>query len=446
MMMKRVVGMIGFVLLTAAASGQTLPTSDLTRILQDLQNDSYARREAAQQELSKIPSSQISVLRSLAETTKDSEVQWRLESRIAEMETWDLLHPPGFTLNLANATLEEVATAMRPQLGPTVQLVTMNIPFKPVDMRPAARAAAKAARAAASNAPYAAAQSAIAAPLPTPKFTLHTEGAPFWKVIDLLNRQYPINVDSNPNQLKEPCITGICLRPLHQDAKPDVYKVVDTLAYTAEIRGTRGDRLQVRVNIKTDLRVTFAHCTNIATVKKFTNQAGADLQYQRRSYFYVAPFPMWSWNSVLDFNDVSGLRRIGELRGTTTVSLVAHHRETVIDMSGNAPLAPLNTPRGTLTFDNGANPWRIGLTTPPEQIATFAEQPAIIIQGYDAEGVSAGFYPCYTEKPSASYTMSAQATKLHILWADKTIDLEIPIEIKDLEIPDEPQPLEDGAA
>jgi hypothetical protein len=433
---RMVGGVLGMLMLATMACGQTTPAADLDRIVTDLGSTDFARRDAAQRQLESLPPAQVELVRSLAAGAKDAEVKARLDARISEMEVWTLLHPPGISLNVTHATLEEVAAALGSQLGPTVQVETSETPRKPTNLRQVGAAAAPAA-------------SQAAPAQAKPRYTLRTDKAPFWKVMDALNRQSPLDIESDMGMVKDGCLTGIRLRPLHPDARPVVYTVADTIAYSSEIFGTRNSRLQVRVHMCTDPRVTFARITNINVLKKFTSEKGVDIGFQplAKDHTYESWRPMYSWNSAVNFDDVPGLQRIGELRGTATVSLVGHRQTRVLDITKPEQLAPLQTPRGLLTLGKHERGFMQVTITPPNlQFNELRVPPIITVQAYDAQGASRGTYATDNRRIPERMALSGPVppVKLVVSWVDKVYDYALPIEIHDLEIPDNPQPLPNG--
>jgi len=236
---------LAVVSLTSLARGTEPPLSDVPAELvsrmaplrEQLASNDYPRREAGQRELDKIPPTQVDALRSLADAEADAEVKARLEARVSAMELYNLLHPPGISLNLKDATLSDVAAAINRQMNGAV---------------------------------------AVQGSMTGPVFTLQTDNVPFWQVVDQIHRQNPVSVSSGSASSGN--TPSVRLTPLPNGATAASYKFVDTFAHTVQVSGSPATgNWSLRLVFYADPRVKVSQYSARLVVDKITDQDGRSL-------------------------------------------------------------------------------------------------------------------------------------------------------------------------
>ena len=164
-------------------------------IRQQLASSEYQERVADQQELDRIPQTQLEPLRALAAKEADAEVKARLDDRLAVMELYALIHPAPLSVRFTNASLAEVAAELNRQLGDTVV------------------------------------QSVAGAG----RFTLAADHQPFWEIINQINAQSPISITSI--HMASAAGTRNILHLQQLTTATSTYTLIDTFAVTPQISG-----------------------------------------------------------------------------------------------------------------------------------------------------------------------------------------------------------------
>ena len=91
-----------------SARGQSLAEKELPGIVRRLASRDYAIREAAQSELERFTVPDLDLLRMTELKEADPEVKARLKAKITSLEVYAALHPKPLSVDLKNATTEEL--------------------------------------------------------------------------------------------------------------------------------------------------------------------------------------------------------------------------------------------------------------------------------------------------------------------------------------------------
>ncbi|MGN6367702.1 MAG: hypothetical protein ACTHN5_05530 [Phycisphaerae bacterium] len=136
----------------------------------------FSTREIAQKEAQDLTVADLPTLNSLLDSAACLEARIRLAGRLRELEDEQTLAPPGFALNLQNATVDEVAQALTDATGVTIDSWPPKRPARIFARMPG-------------NAP-------ARVILPNgPRFNFSSPRVSFWEAIRELSRQHPLCVD-----------------------------------------------------------------------------------------------------------------------------------------------------------------------------------------------------------------------------------------------------------
>src|SRR4051812_16972747 len=97
------------------ATAADAPAAAVDDIVRNLGDGDFSVREAAEQQLEKLPPESLAALRAAEARTNDKEVIVRLRAAIAAVELRGLLHPPALSLDIKDASLGHVAKALNAQ-------------------------------------------------------------------------------------------------------------------------------------------------------------------------------------------------------------------------------------------------------------------------------------------------------------------------------------------
>ena len=389
----------------ADAGAATDLATRLAPIRQQLGSPDYATREAGQKELDKIPPALVELLRPLAAAEADPEAKARLEARIAAMEIHNLLNPPPISLDVTNASLDEVAAAINKQLGSAASVLSAG---------------------------------------GAGKFTLHADQQPFWQVIEQLNRQNPLTI-STPSSSS--FAYAVRLTPLAAGAAPRTYGITETFAYSAAISGQPADGTwSVTITFYSDPRIRIARYSSMLHLDKLTDQNGHNLLplLASSSTSMSNPTrPVISWTSRASLNAADGVRRLAELRGAAAVALLEKERTIVFDLT-KPHIPPVSTERGLLSVEqdaNGAWTFRSQPDGDGPPVAAVAGTPpgTTVIRQLDANGstISTSYVSVSSGSPltlSLARGAAAPPAKVEVTWPEKTRDYVLPFNLKDVEL------------
>ena len=143
--------------------------------LQQLGSSDFATRERGQKELQAANWRDLAALRSVAEGTRDAEVEARLQAVIARIEEENALHPPPISLRVANVDIQGLAEALGKATGLRMTGVA-GAPSTGTTSQTTSSAPAS------SSAPS------------SFRYTLDDVDRPFWDVIAEINRQHAVRV------------------------------------------------------------------------------------------------------------------------------------------------------------------------------------------------------------------------------------------------------------
>lgn len=148
---------VGFCL---AAAPPADPPPTLDTLLKQLADPNFATRENAQRQLESLPLTQRDTLAKIAENTTDAEAKSRLTQIVDHMDELLATDPPPLSLDLTNATYEQVNAAL-------AKITTINIGPPP-------------------------------GPADDDRFNLKAANQPLWQLIRQLADQHPVSVNGDP--------------------------------------------------------------------------------------------------------------------------------------------------------------------------------------------------------------------------------------------------------
>ncbi|HEY4329885.1 MAG TPA: hypothetical protein VGN88_09125, partial [Phycisphaerae bacterium] len=146
------------------AAGQGLNSAGMQAIIEQLGDKDFAVRQKAQAGLEGLPLSQRDELAKLIEKTTDEEVKARLTEHLGKMDERIAIDPPGISVELVDAPMEEVAKALSKATGTTIL--------------PSSTWSAS-------------------------KYTLKATNQPFWEVMRQLEHQQPVWINGDPPVLSQ---------------------------------------------------------------------------------------------------------------------------------------------------------------------------------------------------------------------------------------------------
>ena len=159
--------------------------------------------------------------------------------------------------------------------------------------------------------------------------------------------------------------------------------------------------------------------------------------------------PMVAWSSSASLSAAPGVTRIKELRAGIALSLLEKEKTVSIDLTKEA--APIDGPRGQITVAlipgaNGTSLLRI--TCPPTAganplpLSGVNRTIPLTIRVFDKDGK--GMQSTLASLGTmAKLSISVQAangppSKVELTWPEKTRDMVLPVELKDIEVPAAP--------
>jgi len=398
-----------------ASPASTIPVS-LADIQTRLTSNDFAIRQAAQADLDAIPPEQIAAVQEAEAVATDPEVKARLAARVNAMELYTWLHPPLLSLDVKDATPADIAAALSRQMGGEY-VFSGNGTF------------------------------------PGNRFTLRAANQPLWEILRQLNEQSPLNFDpSGPNHY-----------PLQLDylnkSQPSNLKIVDAFALRIAFMGTPGSSTwRMRITGYADPRLNLVDVSgfHIDTMK---DQDGRDIL---PLLIAVDPGirpslsgPHVPWSDQLRFNAVPGLKRLDTFKVSYAVSLFSGEAGKKVELQKGMTKS-VDTPRGRVVLEEAAD-GKITLKLPagdgksvPNPGAGHPVPYQNTLAGPAVSGVIVRLPPMLNANGAVSHPQmnvglmrgeertldrGPEVKEAEVTWMEKTRQLTLPIEYKNLEVP-----------
>ena len=391
-------------------------TRQLATIRQQLSSGDFAVREAGQKELEKVPATAVESVRLLVAAEKDPEVKARLETRVAAMELYTLLHPPAISLDVTDASLQEVADAINKQMGGETAIQAQA----PRGPRGAATRTGDA------------------------KFTLHVDPQPFWRIVEQLNRQSPLNIGGA--SVSSSGNASFRLTQLPATTAPRPYGFSDTFAYlVGAVQHPGAERWQVNVTFHSDPRVRIASYSSKLQLDKLTDQDGHDLLPLLDTAWDMESGvmrPVVTWMSFAVFRAAPEVQRFREIKGSVACQLLEKEQVIQLDLKDPAP-APVSTPRGTFSVEKDANgDWLLNVSPSADaKLVLGGAAPASAsmasVRTLNGDGsVLRTSYASLTASTPFKVTLPPGAFvggKVLVAWSEKVRDYVLPFSLKNVD-------------
>jgi hypothetical protein len=155
--------------------------------------------------------------------------------------------------------------------------------------------------------------------------------------------------------------------------------------------------------------------------------------------------PMIAWSSSATFSPAPGVTRIKELRAGIALALVEKEKTVSIDLTKDP--VPIDGPRGKITVEpiaaaNGNMMLRISPATaadnaPAASAVTRSVYVTIRVFDKDDKVVQTILTTLggVTQIGMAVQAAAGQPTKVEISWPEKTRDMVLPVELRDIDVP-----------
>jgi len=274
------------------------------------------------------------------------------------------------------------------------------------------------------------------------EFTLEADHRPFWEIITEMNRQNPLLI---ANSMAISGAGTINTLRLMAGGPPHEYKVVDTFALLSPVvTGQPGTgSWMVRLVGFADPRVRISGYSQLR-IEKITDQDGNSLMplvVSNATTMISSMRPVMSWTSYATLNAAPGLTRIKELRAGMALSLVDKEQTVTLDLTKDVD--PVDCARGHFTVDKNAagnmtlhvTPSANAVNPPitPVGMSTVARSFPMTIRVLDKDGKQV--QASYLSAATFTMALAAGSSRVEVIWTEKTRDMVVPVEYKDLEVP-----------
>ncbi|HEY4330556.1 MAG TPA: hypothetical protein VGN88_12525 [Phycisphaerae bacterium] len=353
----------------------------------------------------------------MANAENDPEIKARLGEQVNAMDIYLLVHPPGLSLNVKEASLEQVCAALTEQFrGDPVIFSGGDSHFYPPGQSGTERT-----------------------------FSLRVENLPFWEIFDRLNQQHPIGIERPNAGNRSDQNDNVRLTT---GGMPIDYKIVDAFAMSLDIAETglmappRVLSWGLTVKVDADPRVRISAFSPLR-VDVITDQDGKSLLPLISSHDGMASYPssVCSWTSGASLAGIPTAHQIKELRGTIAVSVVA--KEKIVTRDLTKEIAPVDTPRGRITIqktsDNNLIARYVYDNVDGSRTNASVFPATVILRAFDKNGELART----TDKGQGGMvieSVNAPLASIRLSWTEKTLPFILPVEFKNVELPGNPLP------
>jgi hypothetical protein len=396
-----------------ATTTATAPQDPFTQdLLSRLNSADPAQRDAARKQLGVIANlwQQPEILKQMSEATTDKEIQALIEQRLNELKAKqaqvDLMHLPPISLNVSGATLPQLATALNDALNPPLKIMSVG----------------------SAN---------------LGNWTLDVKDKPFWDVFAALTQQQALSFSSGGTQLRL-MRSGTAIRRYALDGPAIAY--VNSINYSRSValQTPTGERpspasLSVTVIVAADPRVRVTRFQNLSLLSA-TDDAGNTLA---RPGMNSGSYINTTANQINQSLSLTPPENLGKTLSLTlesrimaqatdlmtSISDVQNNVDKPVTLGGRTfRVARFDAPAG------GAIQLQITATTVQPQPG--GTTPRVTYQLTDGTGRSVW---SATSAGSLSAGIGSGAAagpyKLEIRMPDKTIELPLHFELKDIPLP-----------
>ena len=298
-----------------SARGQSLAEKELPGIVRRLASRDYAIREAAQSELERFTVPDLDLLRMTELKEADPEVKARLKAKITSLEVYAALHPKPLSVDLKNATTEELEAVINGQLAG----------------HPVAIQDGTASR---------------------PWITLKAENLPLWEILDKIDETRALTLPTAQPENVAYVVQILSTTP----AKAERLQVFDGIALTHRLQGASfTGEWELYCVVHSDPRVRFTSRAGELRIDRFVGENGRVVVPQPKAPLEMRGAGLSSIFSLRSrFGPGEGMRDFRELHGAVVGEIAVETQVHTVDLTAKWD-TPIETAAGTLLVKKDAD-------------------------------------------------------------------------------------------